>query len=611
MKPSSIRLVPTLSAVVYLFLPLLQSGCANFTETRAINAFSTALKEANIDELKGHASKKFERKALRLSESIEDFAVLRLPKGDVEVIEVEDSGDNRKRVAVKSASSSRKLWYQLVREEGSRKWVVDDVFVRKKKDGIVSTKPVTELMDLVTTVREFLTAWDSGVRGEILEVTSPELGEVLSSMPREYLARLADSVIGDRALETKIRPEAMIDDDLATVRLPRRAGQMIFEFRKIDGEWRIDNLAVESRKDNEHIPSVRQYATVLATAATFLDAYNKNDKKSLAYICRKEFFENSLEPATFSSVPLPTAEQAAKEYQVKLESGIADFLIPGKDELIKLSLSKVEGKDSQTATVFQVDDVTIFEREGNEEKRLSSLFLSHVMVELFAESLSLRELDSVRMMSTPDFRNRVWEKLDDKQLMKLPMPDIENTPPQVVTTVFLGAVTEITVKQGSGLLVYVLKDHNGELLIDDVLMPVYGRPNSLKKTLEVMLPIQQYAAALTQGDLTQLQRLSSRDLNRAVWHNTERVPSIGMNIPRHLAVRLTTLEVSEDAAVAGLGDDNFGAKVLLKREGDQMIIDDVRLISGPELTQRVDLKETMRIELTRFQSNARPIGRSE
>ena len=222
------------------------------------------------------------------------------------------------------------------------------------------------------------------------------------------------------------------------------------------------------------------------------------------------------------------------------------------------------------------------------------------MVELYAEALSLRELETVRMMSTPEFKQRVWQRIDEKLLMQLPMPEIENAPPKILTTVFMGAVTEVTVRQGSRALVYVLQDSNGALLVNDVLLPVSGRPNSLRKTLEAMVPVVQFANALSQRNVGELQQLSSRDLNRKVWHRAKQVPSIGLKMHEHFAVPLLALDMNEERAVVGLGDDQYGARVLLLREGDRFVVDDVRLIAGAEIKQRIDLKEAMQLELSRF-----------
>lgn len=592
-----------------LLLPVATlSGCANFHETRAIEAFTEALQEEDLGDLKKSTSNRFEQKALRLSESIEDFAVLRLPKGDVEVLEVDEVSDVEKRVTVTIGTSQQKLRYRLLREPDSRKWVVDDIFLRKKKDGIVSTKPVTELMDLVTTVREFLTAWSGGDRTEILDVATPQLGELLASLPRPYLNYLAERVIGDRAGETKIRPEAQMDDDVAVVRLPRKAGQMIISFEKTGGDWLVSDLAVESRKDNQHVSSVVQFATVLDSAAKFLDAYNAHDSLKLAEVTDQSFFEYSLEPANLETVPLPTAEAAAtNEFQLKLQNGIADFIVPTKTELIKVSLSRIEGEDAATRDRYLVDDVTLYELDGHEEKRLSALFLSHAMVELFSESLSLRDLQSVQLMSTADFKKRVWNQpgLDDRVLLRLPMPEIENAKPEIKTTVFMGPVTEVTVSQGSRYLVYVLEDSNGQLLVDDILMPVVGRPNSLKTTLEALIPVYRFTHAMQTGDRPQLHALSSRDLNTTVWHATEQIPLIGVNPGKHLQSPLTGLEQNDRQIVLQFGDDTFGARVLLTREDSRLVVDDLRFISGPEARQRVDLKEAMKIEIARQRGDRR------
>lgn len=602
------RLSRPLPGVLLLPIACL-SGCANFHETRAIEAFTEALQESNLDELKETTSSRFEQKALRLSESIDDFAVLRLPKGDVEILAVDNISDVEKRVTVTVGNSPQKLRYRLLREVDGRKWVVDDIYLKKKKDGVVSTKPVTELMDLVTTVREFLAAWSGGDQSEILAVATPTLGELLSSLPGPYLDYLADRVIGDRAGQTRVRPEAQMDDDVAVVRLPRKSGQMILSFEKADDRWRVSDLAVESRQDEEHISSVVQFATALKSATRFLDAYSAGDKNALATITTKSFHEHSLEPARLESVPLPdSTEAASRDFQLKLDNGIADFLVPTPTELVKISLARAEADDVATATQYLVTDVTLYELDGNEEKRLSALFLSHAMVELFSESLSLRDLQSVRLMSTPDFRRRVWSQpgMDERLLLRLPIPEIENAPPQIKTTVFMGPVTEVTVHQGSRYLVYVLEDSNGQLLVDDVLMPVISRPNSLKTTLESLLPVYRFAEALQAGDRPLLRTLSSRDLNTTVWHATEQIPLIGIQPVKHLQAPLTSMEQSDRQVVLRFGDDHFGAHVLLEREDGQLVVDDIRLISGPEVRQRVDLKQAMKIEIARQRGDRRP-----
>lgn len=593
-----------LAAIACLALPFAFSGCANLVESRTIAAFSEALQEEDVDSLRDVTSSRFEEKSLRHEDSVKDFSVLRIPKGDIEIVDVDHISETEKRVTGQiGKSKSRRLRYRLVRDEETGKWVVDDVYIKKQKNGVESTRAVTELMDLVTTVREFIDAWDTGSRSSILRMADPEFGTLLGSLPDEYLMRLAKQAIGERA-DSNVRPEAQMDEDVALVRLPGKSGQMIISFTKIRDQWLISDLAVESRKDKEHISSVKQMATVLHSASVFLDSYSVGNKKKLKTVTMKSFFENSLEPAILSTVQLPTASQAASTYQVKLQSGFADFMVATEHELVKLSLSKIEGEDSNTAAKYLVDDVTIYEIDGNQEKRLSAMFLSHAMVELYAEALSLRELETVKMMSTPEFKQRVWHRVNGQLMMQLPMPEIENAKPRILTTVFMGAVTEVTVRQGSRALVYVLQDRDGELLVKDVLLPVSGRPNSLCKTLETMVPVVQFANALSTQSIDHLQQLSSRDLNRKVWHRAKQLPSIGLKLHEHFAVPLMSLDMNDDLAIVSLGDDQYGAKVKLVREGERFVVDDVKMIAGSEIRQRIDLKEAMQFELSRFRGQA-------
>lgn len=578
-------------------------GCGSFVETRAITAFTEALQEEDLTELKARTSSRFDAKALRLPESVDDFAILRLPTGDMEITSVDDVSDDRKLVSVKFEKTRQKFKYQLIRDPQTRKWVVDDVLITKKRDGVVSKKPVTELMDLMTRVREFLTAWDSGIRGEMLEVATPEFGEMLSLLPRGYLAKLAEKAIGDRASDRTFRPEAQIDDDVAVVRLPRRSGQMIISFQQMGGEWLISDMAIESRQDKDHVPSVRQLATALTSAVTFLTAYNAGDKEALKSVCQKSFYQGSLVPADLQTVPLPKPDEIVDTFEVKLHSGLADFVVPHGNELVKINIDRVEGEDSDTPDKFLVSDVTIYELEGNQEKRLSAMFLSHAIVDIFAEGLVTRDLNTVRLTSTPDFQKRVWKKLTARELLNLEMPEIEIAVPKIMTTVFMGAVTEVTVRQGSRALIYVLKDYEGALLVDDILMPVVSRPNSLKQTLEIMIPVDRFSQYIGKSDLRNLPLVSSRDLNVTVWHECTRLPEIGVKPSEHFEVPLTTLQVKDDKAVAVLGDDRYGARVLLTKERGMFVIDDVLLISGPESRQRIEMKNEMRLELSRFRGN--------
>ena len=305
-------------------------------------------------------------------------------------------------------------------------------------------------------------------------------------------------------------------------------------------------------------------------------------------------------------VKLLSAEQAAvADYQIKLESGLVNFVVTGPEDVIKLSLVRVDGEDSKTPIQYLVEEVALYDLADKQEKRLSALFMSHGLTEVFAEALSQRKLDLLLLLSSSDFKRRVWSRIDERALMQLPMQEVEAAQPRIVSTVFMGAVTEITVRQGSRVVTYVMHDRGGKLYVDDVMLPTVGRPNSLKLTLDVMISAQKFANSLAEQDLKGLQRSSSRELNRSVWHVSERIPSIGLNPLQNIGQPLITMEVADEKAVVGLGDDRFGARLLMVKEGEQFVVDDVLLISGVEASQRVAMRDAMRLELSRYRGKTR------
>jgi hypothetical protein len=132
--PMNLRLTDSghrLAAIACLALPFAFSGCANMVESRTIAAFSEALQEEDVDSLRDVTSSRFEEKSLRHEDSVKDFSVLRIPKGDVEIVDVDHISDTEKRVTGQiGKSKSRRLRYLLVRDEKTGKWVVDDVYIK-------------------------------------------------------------------------------------------------------------------------------------------------------------------------------------------------------------------------------------------------------------------------------------------------------------------------------------------------------------------------------------------------------------------------------------------------------------------------------------------------
>src|SRR5690606_16859818 len=125
----------------------------------------------------------------RQAESLDDLKILNLPKGKVSVASIEDVSPSEKKVTVEVGETKKQVLYKLTRKPGSRKWLVDDIYLKQRKAGEdkTITKSVTETMDLLLTVREFLDSWETGDREDVLSVTTPELQELLAALSPVHL----------------------------------------------------------------------------------------------------------------------------------------------------------------------------------------------------------------------------------------------------------------------------------------------------------------------------------------------------------------------------------------------------------------------------------------
>ncbi len=591
-------------------------GCAHVVETRTIDLFRKALENGDLEQLKKHTSRTFEERALRQEVALEDMKILRLPTGELEIIEVKEVSPEIRRVTVQVGDTKQRLKYQLKLDPKSKRWVVDDIYLSQKNEGVTATKSVTEQMDLLLSVREFLEAWKNGSRDEVLDSTTAEFAALLKPLPPAYLNRLTQQVVGRQKTGKRLLPRAQLDENIAYVRLPISIGEMTLTMKRAAGRWAADDVEITSRDEKDAIASARQLAQIMDTATSFLDAYHNSQKDRLQTLCTTTFFSGSLAPANLSQVPLPSGDTTPESVQIhvashdrsasdadlekQLQGKHSDFVVEGPNEVLKLSLVRQDGADSSIACKYLVEDVTLYELESRQEKRLSALFTAHALVQIFAEALAAHDLSALRLSSTKDFTDRVWQPMPVGLLSELPLSDIEDVTPKVHSTVFAGSMTEVTVTQGSRALTYLLQDRHGELRVDDILMPVVGRPSSLKATLELMLPILNFAAGARLEQLDLLQRSSSRDFNRLVWHQTPKCPNLGLDIAQHLHSRLISIELTEDKALIVLGDDKFGAHVTLVREAGHHVIDELLLISGSMPRERVELKRTLRMHIATY-----------
>src|SRR4029079_6337517 len=122
-------------------------------------------------------------------------------------------------------------------------------------------------------------------------------------------------------------------------------------------------------------------------------------------------------------------------------------------------------------TQARVEEITIYDRKQEEVKRVSSMFQAHALVEYYAEVLSSGDVERLKYLSTTQFNDRVWRRFPPEILRLIRLAEIEDAPPRLVTTVFQGPVTEVTVMQGQRALTYVLHTQDAEVKVDDILLP--------------------------------------------------------------------------------------------------------------------------------------------
>ncbi|MCA9059357.1 MAG: hypothetical protein KDA85_12695, partial [Planctomycetaceae bacterium] len=161
------------NAMSAMLLISLVAGCASVMEQRIISDFADALSEDNEQALRFATSTRFEEKALRSETAFSDLEIVDLPEGKLEIVETKEQDDGSRLVVVKD-EAEEKFQIRLVRDSEKSRWVVDDVFFRQQKRGTRVTKSTTEVMDLLLSLREFLSTWESDDRTAILASASAD-----------------------------------------------------------------------------------------------------------------------------------------------------------------------------------------------------------------------------------------------------------------------------------------------------------------------------------------------------------------------------------------------------------------------------------------------------
>ncbi|MBX3441277.1 MAG: hypothetical protein KF774_02635 [Planctomyces sp.] len=580
-------------------------GCTGLITQRAVTAFARGLENKDLAQLKSSSSDEFGSRALRLPEATQDLRLVQLPTGKAKVVSIDESSPKERVVVVEVGESKKRVEYRLTRNPKKGRWVVDDVFVGQKLEGSSSevVRSVTDQMNMLLCVREMLAALQSREREAMQTVTTPELAKELEGLPPAWLDKIASRVAGDSPIRANsFRPEVRMEQDRAAVGLRRGDGLLVMEFRNSSGRWLLNDASWSGGKEEE-VSSVRKLCTSLTQARQFLEAYAAGDKPALAQMSTREFHEKSLLPGDLSRAPLPAMDLLTQPFDVQQHRERIDVLLTLNDTTYTLNIvppkSAIgEETDPAMASERRVEEVTVYDRKSGEIKRLSAVFQSQAVVEVYSELLAARDAVQLRQLSTTDFNDRVWKRFPPQILQAIGLNEIETAPPTHATTVFQGPVTEVTVMQGSRALTYVLHSEGGRLVVDDVLMPVLNRPSSLKKTMQVLAPIAEFRAGLASGDRNALMAASGTGLDRIVWQQVQETPEIGVNIEGRLALPIHAAKIDATQSRVTLSNGREVAEVDLILERDRFVVEDVTFLEGPGQAP-VAMLQAMRREIAR------------
>ena len=589
----------------------------NLAEQRAVRRFGEALAAEDRTLLAEATTPHFAGAALGHDEAMDDLRLLRLPTGELDVIAVTDVPEDEwadadkpeTLVIVQTPPPTREARFKLIRAEPG-KWLVDDVLSKQKKRGVKAILSVTEQLELLAAVRNFTDVWGAGTHEQRLAVVTPELRADLAALPPARLDELAGWVIDADRVQA-LRPEAQMEQGKATVRFAGRGYTLLLDLAKVPGpageEWKVKDAAAENRDGGPTIPSLERACVAMGGLSTFLDAYAAGDKETLRRVTAPRLFTGSLADADLAAVALPTAADLGEHSTFRIDGDTAEVVFtpppaaPGLPaEAVTIVLTDPHRNDPERRTgAFLVDEVTLRGGDG-EQKLLSTVFTARAAVREFAAAAAAGDLEALKLASTRDFSARVWDGVDPADLPGLPLADAAATGTPMAER-YAGAVTELSFETAAGPRTFVLRDESGAAKVDDVLVPAFDRPESMKQVCELILPARGYARTLEAADLAGLHRRSSKAFNQYVWHQLRTVPPAAQTAAAYLRKPLTAagpLERGEGARCElQFGSPADGATVTLVRQGGVLAVDDVTLSNGVRADQRVALKQALREQM--------------
>ena len=589
------------------FKPAIMDGRG--TEQRVVSLFTDALAEDNEPAFRRIVSTRFEQKAMRDKDSYKDLEILKLPKTKLEVVESKELEDNKFEAVAKEDKTGTKYQFIILRDPEKKRWVVDDIMLRQQKKGTRATKSSADVMDLLLTIREFLTTWQGADRGAVLGVVSTELRESLETLPEPWMQQVIARVSAECENDMARRPEAQMNESDAVVKMPSKNGFMVMQVARENEKWLISDIEVRKRKSDDHPGSVLRQARALNAVTEFLSAYSAEDHNRLAKLTEDKFYQNSLRVGDLSMIPLPAPNHAPDDFEIQSFAGQLTVMIPDKSSVARLDLTTpelAEGKADRKAssqlveTQFVIGDVTVYDRQTQQQRNLKSAFTSPARAMLFLSALETMDLPMLRQTSTKDFAEGSWDRIDPMLVSLLPLKGVPSGEMTLQDSNVQGEVTELQFLSSTGQLCSVImRDENGNLRVDDVEYPdASATVASLRTRLMLSVPLVEMSTAWREKNLEAVKRTSSGDFNRLVWGNLVEVPDQFEMLPELLLLAPQTMRMNDSRAIIELAAAGQPAtKVVLVRENRSWLVDEISM--QPADGSLFELRKTLRQEIAK------------
>lgn len=582
------------------------SGCATtLLEERVITQFVDALEEENVRAMRRVVSTDFEQKALRSDDVLRDLGIVKLPKGELEILDVDETSDDLRSVVV-SDESGDKFKFELVRDPGKTSaWTINDVLVRQqkkwKKVRSSVTWPTSQVLDLVFSVREYLDAWSGSQRGIILERSSPALAASLEAVPEAWLPVITASIAENYDSGLARKPEAQLDNDAAVVRMPVRGGFLLVSAVQVDNRWLMDDIEIHSRSDSGHPGSIRRQADSIASLSRFLSAFASGDREQLQAASSPQFYNATLQFGDLSLVTLPSPTVAPEELSIRSFSGRITIIVPTEREFVRFDLVDPTYKAEKHVArndaprVFQVDNVILNDRSKHNERTLASVFTAPARASLFFTALRDRDIGMLRQLSTREFNTAVWHRMDADAFQRLTLPTKQLQDLTLEGSDVRGDRTELTFTTTDGDQIRCrMYEQIGRLLVDDVqFRNSDNQILSLRVQSALQVPISRFTAAWRASDLDQLKESVSTSFDRMVLSNFTEFPPDNIHLADRLDTALQSTRVTEERATVNMGLSAASTtEVQLVYEHDRWVIENI-LIPGVEGTT-VGIRDQLR-----------------